>query len=90
MRGQMNSFRVAALVTAALISDMQAASTADLLLRPRYAREQASDHKQQRDSNPIAKELLFQEFLEWLKKRGNTQRAASSALMQRTTSSVGR
>jgi hypothetical protein len=61
----MNSARISALVVAGLTADIQAASAANLPLKPRYSHEQITD--QQRNST--AKEPLFQQFLEWLKKQ---------------------
>jgi hypothetical protein len=50
-------------------ADIQAASAADLPLKPRYSHEQVTDQGRPRDSNSTAKEPLFQQFLEWLKKQ---------------------
>jgi hypothetical protein len=65
----MNSARISALVVAGLTADIQAASAADLPLKPRYSHEQVTDQGRPRDSNSTAKEPLFQQFLEWLKKQ---------------------
>ena len=44
-------------------------SAADLPLRLNHSREQVSHRSHPRNTNPPAKELLFREFLDWLKKR---------------------
>ena len=65
----MRSAGIAALIAAGFTVGIQAAAAADLPLRSRPSLVQAAHQGQQRNSNPIEKEVLFQEFLEWLKKK---------------------
>jgi hypothetical protein len=60
---------IAALVAAGLTAEIEPASSADLPLRPNHSREQDTNRSHQRHTNRPAKELLFREFLDWLKKR---------------------
>ncbi len=63
-----------AVLSAVLVAGIQAASAADLALKPRPVHEGVGDHRRPREiqrdiRNPAAREFLFQEFLEWLKRR---------------------
>ena len=64
----MSSAGVAALIVAGFTVGTQAAA-ADLPLRSRPSLVQAADQARPRNGNPVEKEVLFQEFLEWLKKK---------------------
>jgi hypothetical protein len=65
-RPPLKKIRIAALVVASFAPDMQSAHPADLPLKPKHSHHLDG---RQRDINPIEKEILFQQFLEWLKKR---------------------
>jgi hypothetical protein len=65
-KSQLTKIRIAALVAACLTSYIQAARAADLPIKTRNSHESATDRVR---LSPIAKEILFEEFLEWLKKR---------------------
>jgi hypothetical protein len=58
--------RIAALVAACLTSNIQAACSADLPVKARNSHEAGTDRVR---LSPTEKEILFQKFLEWLKKR---------------------
>ena len=58
--------RIAALVAACLASYIQAVRSADLPIKTRDSQESGTDRVR---LSPIEKEILFQEFLEWLTKR---------------------
>jgi hypothetical protein len=61
--------RIAALIAACLTPDIQTARSADLPLKARKAHELVTHRSRQSQIDLITKEILFQEFLEWLKKR---------------------
>jgi hypothetical protein len=65
----MRSLRSATLVAAGLAAGALTASSAELPVRIKRPQEQVIDYRKQRDSDPTAKRLLFEEFLEWLKSR---------------------
>jgi hypothetical protein len=52
-----------------LLAGIEPASSADLPLRPNHSREQVILRNHPRNSDRPAKELLFREFLDWLRKR---------------------
>jgi hypothetical protein len=52
-----------------LLAVIKPASSADLPLRPNHSREQVTIRNHPRNTSRPAKELLFREFLDWLKKR---------------------
>ena len=60
---------MAALVAAGLTAHIEPASSANLSLRSNHSREQVSHRSHPRNTNRPAKELLFREFLDWLKNR---------------------
>ena len=61
--------RMAALVAACLAPDIHTARSADLPLKAKKAHELVTDRSRQSKIDQITKEILFQEFLEWLRKR---------------------
>jgi hypothetical protein len=92
MRGPipLKNITVAAFVVASLASDIQSAYPADLSVKPKFSRQ--LDNRQ-RSIDPIEKEILFQQFLEWLKKRSDhdwkLRGTISSTLSDQAASSVG-
>jgi hypothetical protein len=63
---------IAVLVVLCLAIDIQAARPADLSLRPKHSHKRAIDG-QQRKMAPAEKELLFQQYQEWLQNRTDLQ-----------------
>jgi hypothetical protein len=67
----LTKIRIAAFIVAGLAPDIQTAHPADLPLKPKHSPELVIDRSPQRGMTPAAKEILFQQFLEWLKKRAD-------------------
>jgi hypothetical protein len=65
----MVSIRIAVLVLAGFTAEIAAAHAADLRLKMRLSHDQTTDHRRQRDSNSTAEKILYEQFLEWLKKQ---------------------
>jgi hypothetical protein len=65
----MVSIRIAVLVLAGFTAEIPAAHAADLRLKMRLSHDQTTDHRRQRDNNSTAEKILYQQFLEWLKKQ---------------------
>jgi hypothetical protein len=65
----LTKIRIATLVVACLAPYIQAARSSDLPLKTRHSHERVIDRSRQGDIDPIAKEILFQQFFEWMKKR---------------------
>ena len=61
--------RIAALVVVCLTLGIQTARSADLPLKARKPHQLAVERGRQSQIDLITKEILFQEFLEWLKRR---------------------
>jgi hypothetical protein len=57
---------IAVLVVASFAPKIQSAHPADLPLKPKHSHQSDS---RQREINRVEKEILFQQFLEWLKKQ---------------------
>jgi hypothetical protein len=68
-KDQMRSLMSATLVAAGLAAGTLAANSADMPVKIKRPQEPVIDHRKQRDSDPAATRLLFEEFLEWLKSR---------------------
>jgi hypothetical protein len=65
----MVSIRIAVLVLAGFTAEIAAAHAADLRLKMRLSHDQTTDHRRQRDNNSTAEKILYEQFLEWLKKQ---------------------
>ena len=65
----MVSIRIAVLVLAGFTAEIAAAHAADLRLKMKLSHDQTTDHRRQRDNNSTAEKILYEQFLEWLKKQ---------------------
>jgi hypothetical protein len=75
--------RIAVLIVSSLATDIQAARPADLPLRPKHSHGRVIDR--QRDITPAAKEILFQQFLEWQKQRADQDLRQNIPLLLRSS-----
>jgi hypothetical protein len=78
----MIAFRIAVLTVAYLAACLEGTRASELPFKPKHSHPQITHHRQhgqttssvtlprqQRQTTPSAREKLFKEFLEWLKKR---------------------
>jgi hypothetical protein len=65
--------RLAALIVMGLLQGIQTVHPADLPLKTKH--EQAVAPNRERNIGPIEKEILFQQFLEWLQNRRDQNQA---------------
>jgi hypothetical protein len=77
----LNKINIAVLVVLSVAIDIQAARPADLSLRPQQSHKRVIHRP--RNIGPSEKEILFQQFREWLKNRTNLQQDVPLRLVLR-------